>query len=61
MIRRAFYLVAVVVCCMPVAFAQDDFSRVEVFGGYSYLRADLSDDDFAVTEDNESLHGFHAQ
>ena len=61
MIRRAFYLVAVALCCAPVAFAQDEFSRVEVFGGYSYLRADLSDDQFAITEDNESLHGFHAQ
>lgn len=61
MMQKALSIVVVIVCCATTVFAQDDFSRVEVFGGYSYLRADLSDDDFFITGETENLHGFHAQ
>lgn len=59
--RKALYLAAVILCCAPAIHAQDDFRRVEVFGGYSYLRADLSDDQSLLTGASENLHGFHAQ
>ena len=48
-------------CSAASVSAQEDFSRLEVFGGYSHLRADYRNDAFLITDDHEGLHGFHAQ
>jgi opacity protein-like surface antigen len=40
-----------------LASAQDKTPEVEVFGGYSYLRAD--EDLIGIGDDNESLHGWN--
>lgn len=55
-----FFLIAV---CAPVALAQnDDYNKLDVFVGFSHLRADtgISDDDLDVFDQTEGLHGVNA-
>jgi opacity protein-like surface antigen len=59
--RKSLLAVLILACCASLTFAQQqDYPKVEVFGGYSYLRADIrpSGGDFGG---GENLNGFHAQ
>lgn len=61
LMRKSLLAVLFLACLASSAFAQDrDYPKVEVFGGYSYLRADIrpSGGDFGG---GENLNGFHAQ
>lgn len=52
---RKLLFVASLLCLLPLAAYAQDKPKVEIFGGYSYLR---TDDDFFV--DNLDLHGWNA-
>ena len=55
---KKLLLLAALILMMPVlASAQDDTPEVEVFGGYSYLRAD--EELIGIGDDNEDLHGWN--
>ncbi len=61
LMRKSLLAVLILACCASLTFAQQqDYPKVEVFGGYSYLRADIrpSGGDFGG---GENLNGFHAQ
>ncbi len=61
LMRKSLLAVLFLACSAASAFAQNrDYPKVEVFGGYSYLRADIqpSGGDFGG---GENLNGFHAQ
>ncbi|MGI8655593.1 MAG: outer membrane protein [Pyrinomonadaceae bacterium] len=61
LMRKSLLAVLFLACSAASAFAQDrDYPKVEVFGGYSYLRADIQPrgGDFGG---GENLNGFHAQ
>src|SRR5437763_1285960 len=66
--QKLLFMIAALTCCASFASAQDD-RKIQVFGGYSYLRFDASGNVFrepGATADVSSLErfqldGFHAQ
>lgn len=38
--RKAFLMVLFIACCVPAAFAQDDYKKGEVYVGFSHNRVD---------------------
>jgi opacity protein-like surface antigen len=38
--RKAFFMVLLIACCVPAALAQDDYKRGEVYVGFSHNRVD---------------------
>lgn len=54
--RKLFFIAALLLALPLIAQAQDA-PKVEVFGGYSYLRAD---DYFNINNDGIDLHGWNA-
>ena len=62
--RRAMFLVLVLLTCSSLAAAQSDYKKFEVFAGYSHNRVDtgIGDDDAAlsvVVDEREGFHGFN--
>ena len=55
--KKLLLLTALIVFAPALASAQDDTPEVEVFGGYSYLRAD--EDLVGVSDDEQNLHGWN--
>jgi opacity protein-like surface antigen len=59
--RKLMLVVAAVVLLPLAATAQDDVPAVDIFGGYSYLRFNVSEDDEqALGTGAENTHGFNA-
>ena len=55
--KKLSFFASLVVLCLPLAAsAQETVPKVEIFGGYSYLRADSGDTGI----DDIGLHGFSA-
>lgn len=66
MFRKFAFALVIVFCYAVPSLSQDDsFRRVEIFGGYSYLRTDVGDDgrdeEPGINDGSENLNGFHAQ
>ena len=53
--RRTPFLLVLLCCSATYTVAQEDYYRVEVYGGYSYVNAERS-----LGEDRQSLNGFNA-
>lgn len=65
--HRLFFLILLIACSAPVSFAQgDDYHEMEVFVGYSYMRAqtkrDVADPDYFrdLIDDRVGFNGFNA-
>lgn len=53
MMRKLLVSAALLLCAWPLAAQAQEAPKAEIFGGYSYLRADSADDDL-------DLHGWNA-
>jgi opacity protein-like surface antigen len=54
--KKSLFLSSLLAICLPLAAsAQEVAPKVEIFGGYSYLRADTS----SMVSDSISAHGFN--
>jgi opacity protein-like surface antigen len=54
--KKSLFLTSLLAICLPLAAsAQEGGPKVEIFGGYSYLRTDTN----AFVRDNISAHGFN--
>jgi len=54
--KKPLFLSSLLAICLPLAAsAQEGAPKVEIFGGYSYLRADTG----AIVIDSVSAHGFN--
>src|SRR5688572_12135675 len=54
--KKSLFLSSLLAICLPLAAsAQEVAPKAEIFGGYSYLRADTG----AIVIDNVSAHGFN--
>jgi len=54
--KKSLFLSSLLAICLPLAAsAQEGAPKVEIFGGYSYLRADTG----AIVIDRVSAHGFN--
>ena len=65
MMRRLVFLAIFVVACASMAAAQNDYNKVEVYGGYSHNRIDtgIGDNDpelSDIVDEREGFHGFNA-
>ncbi|MGB7924888.1 MAG: outer membrane beta-barrel protein [Pyrinomonadaceae bacterium] len=43
--RKLLFLAILIACCAPLTFAQDEYHKIEVSGGYSHARVDTGIDD----------------
>jgi opacity protein-like surface antigen len=54
--KKSLFLSSLLAICLPLAAsAQEGAPKVEIFGGYSYLRADTN----AIVSNSVSAHGFN--
>jgi len=57
--RKAFFMVLFIACCVPAAFAQDDYKTGEVYVGYSHNRVDSHGAFNPSNPNDDSRDGFN--